>query len=799
MVTKENGLFSENALKVLEKRYLLKGQNNEIIESPREMFVRISQHLAEQEKKYGATQDEIKTWENKFFNLMWDLDFMANSPTLMNAGTGHGTLSACYVLDIEDSMQGIMTAASEQAMIEKFGGGIGFSLSDIRPLGDKIKTTHGKACGPIAVLNLLSEVGTMITQGGKRDGAHMAIMSVYHPNIKDFITCKTTEGEISNFNISVGADANFMKSVKDDKYIKLAWPLDKKSYSTPKKDGEYVKAREIFSMMIDGAWLNGEPGMVWLDKINEDNTTPEIGQINATNPCGEQPLLSGESCNLGSINLGNFIEDKEFQEDRFIETIRTCVRFLDNVIDANNHPTDKTIEMNSLTRKIGLGLMGWADLLIRMNIPYDSDEAINLADRIGSILQDTADRYSSHLGKLKGNFPAFDKSILNIKNGGKWETMRNAWRLSIAPTGTISMISNCSSGIEPLFGIAYKKHNMSAALEGVELFYINEDLKTQLDDNIIDEENEDINLDKYLDGGGDIRSLMTDEQNKIFVESPMISPRWHVKTQAVFQKYVDSGISKTINMPNEATKEDVEEAYTLAWELGCKGITVYRAGSREKEVLVSTNNNAKTNTNETSAATSNDTEKVLKTNVPEPRNRPSTVAGVTEKIRTGHGNMYVTVNFDQQTDPFEVFTNLGKAGSSDSANLEAVSRLISLALRSGIKPKEIVNELRGISDLPVWDNGKLILSAPDAVAQVLAKHSSLDSIEKIGIDITQSDSNNTTSDQNNGNGINNHSESKDTITDQPKVGMPCPECHGSNLIFEEGCLNCHECGYSKCG
>ena len=292
---------------------------------------------------------------------------------------------------------------------------------------------------------------------------------------------------------------------------------------------------------------------------------------------------------------------------------------------------------------------------------------------------------------------------------------------------------------------------------------------------------------------------MTEEQNKIFVESPMISPRWHVKTQAVFQKYVDSGISKTINMPNEATKEDVEEAYTLAWELGCKGITVYRAGSREKEVLVSTNNNAKTNTDETSEATSNDTEKILKTNVPEPRNRPSTVAGVTEKIRTGHGNMYVTVNFDQQTDPFEVFTNLGKAGSSDSANLEAVSRLISLALRSGIKPKEIVNELRGISDLPVWDNGKLILSAPDAVAQVLAKHSSLDSIEKIGIDITQSDSNNTTSDQNNGNGINNHSESKDTITDQPKVGMPCPECHGSNLIFEEGCLNCHECGYSKCG
>ena len=794
MVTKENGSFTENALKVLEKRYLLKGSNNEIIETPKEMFHRISKHLAKQEEKFGAKKEEVKEWEEKFFNLMWDLDFMANSPTLMNAGTGHGTLSACYVLDIEDSMQGIMKAASEQAMIEKFGGGIGFSLTDIRPLGNKIQTTHGKACGPIAVLNLLSEVGTMITQGGKRDGAHMAIMSVYHPNIKDFITCKTVEGEISNFNISVGADSNFMEAVRDDKYLRLAWPIDKKSYSKPQEENndEYVKAREIYNMMIDGAWKNGEPGMVWLDKINEDNTTPQIGQINATNPCGEQPLLSGESCNLGSINLGNFVTDGEFQEDRFIETVRTCVRFLDNVIDANNHPTKTTIKMNSLTRKIGLGLMGWADLLIRMNIAYDSDEAIEIGDKIGSIMKETADRYSSHLGKLKGDFPAFDESILNKKNGGEWDNMRNAWRLSIAPTGTISMISNCSSGIEPLFGIAYKKHNMSAALEGVELFYINEDLKNQLQDNMIDENNEKINIDKYLDGGGDIRELMTDEQNKIFTESPMIEPKWHVKTQAVFQKYVDSGISKTINLPNHATKEDVEEAYTLAWELGCKGITVYRAGSREKEVLVSTNNDENTkSTNEEAQST------VLDTNTPEPRNRPSVVPGVTEKVRTGHGNMYVTVNFDQNSDPFELFANLGKAGSSDSANLEAVSRLISLALRSGIKTKEIVNELKGISDLPVWDNGKMILSAPDAVAQVLNKHTDSELLNNIGIDITESDSLSNIAQTSNGNG-NGKNSADITEAQQAMVGTQCPECP-SNLIFEEGCLNCHQCGYSKCG
>ena len=412
----------------------------------------------------------------------------------------------------------------------------------------------------------------------------MAVMDVHHPDILEFIECKQEEGQIHNFNISVGVSDEFMNAVKNGTSYELRDPESGKVV-------DKIEASLVFDKVIEGAWRNGEPGVIFLDKVNADNPTLNIGKMTATNPCGEQPLLPYESCNLGSINLTKFvIEDSDVKSldwDRLKEVVHVSTRFLDNVIDANNHPTDKTIEMNSLTRKIGLGLMGWADLLIRMNIPYDSDEAINLADRIGSILQDTADRYSSHLGKLKGNFPAFDKSILNIKNGGKWETMRNAWRLSIAPTGTISMISNCSSGIEPLFGIAYKKHNMSAALEGVELFYINEDLKTQLDDNIIDEENEDINLDKYLDGGGDIRSLMTDEQNKIFVESPMISPRWHVKTQAVFQKYVDSGISKTINMPNKATIEECKNSYIQSWKLGLKANALYRDGSKLSQPLSS--------------------------------------------------------------------------------------------------------------------------------------------------------------------------------------------------------------------
>ena len=365
-------------------------------------------------------------------------------------------------------------------MTKKFGGGIGFSLSALRPKGQVIATTQGKACGPINVLRVLSQVGTMITQGGKRDGAHMAIMEVYHPDIEEFIHCKNIEGQISNFNISIGADSTFMASVREDRYVRLAWPLDRTSYEFPVEgmDGRFIRAKELYSEIIKGAWLNGEPGMVWLDRINKDNTTPALGTINATNPCGEQPLLSGESCNLGSINVGKFIFNDSFDETRFAKVISTCVRFLDNVVDANQHPTEYTTSMNQATRKIGLGIMGFADLLVRTNTPYDSDEAITLADRIGFLLQQHADQTSRVIGSQKGSFPAFVDSPLNKANGGKWEAMRNAWRLSLAPTGTISMIANCSSGIEPLFALAYKKHNMSAALENMELFYINEDLKT---------------------------------------------------------------------------------------------------------------------------------------------------------------------------------------------------------------------------------------------------------------------------------------------------------------------------------
>jgi ribonucleoside-diphosphate reductase alpha chain len=762
------GNFTKNAVSVLERRYLLRDGEGQ--ESPEEMFSRVSKCLSEVERNYRLSDNKILELEKSFFELMWSLDFIPNSPTLMNAGTGQGTLSACYVLDIDDSMDSITATLRDQAFIEKFGGGVGFALSGIRPKGKSIATTQGFACGPIAVLRVLSEMGNLITQGGKRAGAHMAIMSVYHPDILEFIECKTTEGHMANFNISVGADSNFMEAVERDQYINLSWPLDENRYYEKQLDadgnklGNSIKARDLFNKIVVGAWKNGEPGMVWLDRINEDNTTPQIGRINATNPCGEQPLLSGESCNLGSINLGNFcLEDDRgsygFDSGRFEETVKLCVRLLDNVVDANKHPTDKTNEMNKLTRKIGLGVMGWADLLTKLGIQYDSEEALELGNLVASNLKDAADEESSRLGKLKGNFPAFDESTLNKKNGGEWEHMRNAWRLSIAPTGTISMIADASSGIEPHFALSYKKHNMSSQLENTELYYINKDM--------VDHIPEELDINEYLDSGKSLIDLVPNDRKGHFRTAHDISPEWHVRMQSVWQNHIDSGISKTINMPFEASKEDVVKAYKLAWSSGCKGITVYRNGSRQKEVLVSTDSNTGgSNTGEPSAGG------LLPVQVAVNFDRPEVLEGQTWKVPTGHGNMYVSLRL------IELFANVGKSGASTNAQIEALGRVISTALQHGVPAPDIAKQLRGInSDKPVYHKGRLIRSAPDAIAWVLdqvsdktpsstdLQHSFQESVEPIFL---------------------------------PEVSNRCPDCDSEPMVMEEGCMKCYSCGYSAC-
>ena len=567
--------ISENAMVVLEKRYLRKNDDGEIIENPSQMFRRVAIAIAEAELFYNPKAD-VAHWEEAFYEPMARMEFVPNSPTLMNAGTGAGTLSACFVIGLEDSMEGIMETAKEAALVQKFGGGTGFALSNIRPKGAPISTTHGRACGPVAVLRHLSSVSTLVTQGGKRDGANMAVMDVHHPDIMDFITCKTTEGQIHNFNISVGASDEFMQSVDRGEDYELRDP----------RTGQVVgkaNAADVFTRIIEGAWLNGEPGTIFLDEVNRDNPTLHVGRMTATNPCGEQPLLPYESCNLGSINLAKFVVDNDRQPmvdwDGLREAVRIATRFLDNVIDANGYSVPEIERMTKLTRKIGLGVMGFADMLVMLGIPYNSQEGLNLGRSLMKFVREESDNTSEELAKERGVFPAYEGSAYQ-KQG---RPMRNACRLTVAPTGTISMIAGCSSGIEPLFSLCYHKHNI---LEGQSLLYVDANFEqVARQDDFYSED-----LMEFLANGGSIQDREDDVPEwvrEVFVTAADISPQDHVRMQAAFQESVDAAISKTINFPNSATRDDVRTAYLLAWKLGCKGITVYRAGSREAEVLTS--------------------------------------------------------------------------------------------------------------------------------------------------------------------------------------------------------------------
>ena len=570
--------ISEQAETILAHRYLLKDTNGEPIENTTELFWRVAKAISEVDYQYEVFASDVSLLEQTFFEMMYKLEFLPNSPTLMNAGTAQGTLSACFVLPLEDSMEQIMKAATDAAMVQKFGGGTGFSLSKIRPKGATIQSTHGVACGPIEVLKTLSRVSSMITQGGKRDGANMAVMSVRHPDILSFIDCKKEEGEIHNFNISVAVDKAFMHSVKLGQDYVLNDPKTGLPVST-------LNAREVFLKIVQGAWRNGEPGMVFLDRINEDNKVgEEYGDMIATNPCGEQPLLGYESCNLGSINIAKFVYpyagpgkwESHFDWDRLQHVVRNAVHFLDNVIDANDYSIPEIREMTRATRKIGLGVMGFADLLIKLRIPYNSEEAREVGDEVMKFINHMASIKSLELGAIRGTFPAWEQSSYKIQ-----ENYRNACRLTVAPTGTISMIAGCTSGIEPLFALAWRKQNI---LEGQTLFYSNENFEKDAQENGF--YSEDLML--YLASGGSLqeRDDVPDWVKDVYVTAQDISPEDHVLMQARFQQYVDSGISKTINFASEATLEDVFDAYMTAWETGCKGITVYRNGSREKEVLV---------------------------------------------------------------------------------------------------------------------------------------------------------------------------------------------------------------------
>jgi len=789
-------IISDNAAVVLEKRYLQKNDAGDIVENADGMFRRVAKALAAPEFKYEKTPDEVAELEQGFYEMMASLEYLPNSPTLMNAGTGAGTLSACFVLPLEDSMEGIMGAAHDAAMVQKFGGGTGFALSELRAKGAGIATTHGKACGPIAVLQHLSSVSTLVTQGGKRDGANMAVMDVHHPDILEFIDCKKVEGDIHNFNISVGASDEFMQAVKDGTTYALRQHEVPSDPNSPMVEVDRLDAREVFSKIVNGAWRNGEPGMIFLDEVNRNSPVIHLGRITATNPCGEQPLLPNESCNLGSIDVAKFVEEDEagladLNWGRLGETVKLATRMLDNVIDANKYAVQAIEDMTHSTRKLGLGVMGFADMLVQLGIPYDTEEAVELGRKLMAFIRDNADAESMVLAEERGAFPAWHDSEA-AANGEK--PYRNACRLTVAPTGTISMIAGASSGIEPIFSLAFRKQNI---LEGQTLFYVDKNFERISKERGFYSED----LLEHLSDGGSLqdRDDVPDDVKRLFHVASDISPRDHVLMQAAFQESTDAGISKTINFPNEATVEDVEDAYMLAWETHCKGITVYRAGSREKEVLT-------TGTTDSGQAAPD----FESTGIPQyitPSERPAVLTGVTRRVRTGRGNLFVTVNMASDNRPFEIFATHGKAGGNDAAMAEAVSRMASLSLRSGIDPVDVIEQLRGITDVPAWDEGEMIRSVPDAIAAVLDR-------------ITRESANMLTSDQ-----LDDRETSQSDMFKAPspkELGMPsaqpiqvvqpeqkvpvsvgaqsaelCPEC-SSTVAHVEGCLKCFSCGYSKC-
>lgn len=746
--------ITANARTVLERRYLAK-VDGQVVETPEDMVRRVAKNIA-------SIETDPK-WEELFFEVMYNLEFLPNSPTLMNAGRALQQLSACFVLPIEDSMEGIFETLKNTALIQKSGGGTGFSFSRLRPKSDVVRSTGGVASGPISFLKTFNAATDAIKQGGTRRGANMGILRVDHPDILEFITCKSDNAEITNFNISVGLTEEFMQAVESDSTYPLINPR------TGEPTGE-LRAREVFNMIVEGAWKNGEPGIVFLDRINRANPTPHIGEIEATNPCGEQPLLPNESCNLGSINLAKMLQQVDgewvINWNRLEEVINIAVRFLDNVIEVNNYPIPAIEEMTKANRKIGLGVMGFADLLMRLGVPYNSEEGVELGREIMRFIQEKSHAASSRLAEERGVFPNFKGSIFDAKG----IPMRNATVTTIAPTGTISIIAGCSSGIEPIFALAFTRN----VLDNDRLVEVNAMFEQILkDEGLYSEELIDIVAETgSVQGLGEIPEHL----RRAMVTAHEITPEWHIRMQAAFQEYTDNAVSKTVNFPNEATREDIETVYRLAYELGCKGVTVYRAGSREGEVL--TVGHKKTET-EAKAEPVPAEASGQKHN---PRKRPKVTRGQTVRMKTGCGTLYVTINEDDHG-ICEVFTTIGKAGGCAAAFSEANARLISLALRSGVEPSQIVRQLRGIRcPHPMWQDGQQILSCPDAIAQVL------DDYVKNGLHHS---------------GPANSPGARQAAAAAASNGVardasdPCPDC-GAPMVQESGCATCIDCGFSRC-
>jgi len=749
--------LTQNALKVLERRYLTKDSNGKVVETPEKMFERVASHIALADKNYGKSDREVNATELSFYEMMSNLEFMPNSPTLMNAGRPLGQLSACFVLPIEDSIESIFESLKAAALIHKSGGGTGFDFSRLRPRNSRVCSTDGVSSGPISFMRVYNAATQEIKQGGRRRGANMGILRVDHPEIMEFITAKDDNKEITNFNISIAITDKFIDALEKEEEYELVDPHNGKVT-------QKLEAKEVFELIVKQAWKNGEPGIVFIDKINEDNPTPNVGRIESTNPCGEQPLLPYESCNLGSINLSKMLREESGKLAVDWERLRVIaqrgVHFLDNVIDRNQFPLPAIEKQTKHTRKIGLGVMGWADMLIKLGIGYNSEAAVELAEEVMGFILNEAMVKSQELAQERGVFPAYEGSTWDKKK----IKIRNATLTTIAPTGTISIISDCSSGIEPLFALVYTRHVM----DNDRLLKVNPDFERALEERELysNELVEEIAAEGSCSHSDDI----PEDLKRTFVTAHDVAPEWHIRMQAAFQKFVHNATSKTINFPNSATVEEVKETYLLAYKLGCKGTTIYRDKSREEQVL-----NIGDTTSEPSTQEIPDNMQV----VFKPRPRPKVLRGTTTNVLTGCGTLYVTINEDEEGNIFEVFMQMGKSGGCAASQLEAIGRLISTSIRAGVDPEAIIRQLKGIRcPSPSWEKGGTrIFSCADAIARVVEDRireketqENISGTEKVKVSVRAKGRN--------------------------VVGV-CPDC-GSSLAHEEGCLKCMSCGYSKC-
>lgn len=756
------GKWTEQAMKVLEERYLLKDEELKPIETPEDMLWRVSWEIASAEARWGAKRKDVEALAGEFYDLMLSKEFLPNSPTLMNAGTNNGLqYSACFVLPVEDSMEGIFDALKYQALIHKTGGGTGFSFTRLRESGSIVKTSSGIASGPVSFMKIFDAATNEVKQGGKRRGANMGILRVDHPDVLEFIHCKESGG-ITNFNISVAITDKFIEAYYKDEEYELISPKTKNVLGT-------LSARKVFDEIAQLAWKTGDPGLIFIDRVNKGtaNPIPALGPIESTNPCGEQPLYPFDVCNLGSIFLTYFIKadengKKDIDWEKLKKVTHQGVRFLDNVIEVNPFPLPEIRKVAFNIRRIGLGVGGWSDLLVGLGIPYDSEEAILLAEKVMKFIQDQALEASRQLAKERGTFFLFPVSIYRDEI-----PRRNSTVTTIAPTGTISIIAGASSGIEPMFAIAYQHIVKDEHLDR-KLSFINPEFeKVAKERGFWSEE-----LMTKVAERGVIREIeeIPEDVRRIFGTAHEVDIDWHIRTQAAFQKYTENAVSKTINLRHDATPDDVKRSYIAAWESNCKGITIFRDGSKSEQVLNLGLNKKEGEKEEPQ------TQVIL--------DRPMKVEGATYRIVTPLGSAFITVNQDENGNPFEVFITIGKAGSEVAAMAEALGRMISTTLRFGNhKPpidraKEIVDQLKGIGGgRSVGFGPNKVRSLPDAVAKAISLHFGLNNLNHEVLDASVS--------------VQEDEETK-------VVGDICPACGSPALVYQEGCAKCHACGHSEC-